>query len=161
MVEHPEPIIGRDVVNLVASVRRGAQRLGVAQVADERDRNHAAQRTQVGILPRQHTHTIASRNQRPHDIASDESVAAGDEDSPGHRMIESSTGRGDGLGPLLTAAAAARPEITALSIVAGSPVWTQSPARNKLWIGVARRAQARCDRGSGAMVACFSLITSA
>jgi len=36
--------------------------------------------------------------------------------------------------------AAARPEITALSMSAGNPVCTQSPARNRLPIGVRVRA---------------------
>src|SRR5208337_514761 len=59
-----------------------------------------------------------------------------------------------------TAAAAARPEITALSIVAGSPVWIQSPAKKKFGIGVSALGRSSCDRRSGAIVAFFSFSTN-
>src|SRR5260370_39594111 len=60
----------------------------------------------------------------------------------------------------VTALAAALPDITALSMVAGSPVWIQSPARNRFLIGVAVVGRLISESGSGAIVACFSLSTS-
>src|SRR5262249_59640628 len=50
-------------------------------------------------------------------------------------------------------AAAARPETTALSIVAGRPVCTQSPARKRFAIGVVVAGRARSAAGGSESVA--------
>ena len=67
------------MINLVASIRRALDRIEVAQIAAHDLDRQPDQRTQVRVLARQHAHAIAAREQRAHDVASDESVAAGDQ----------------------------------------------------------------------------------
>ena len=92
-----------------------------------RARESAPSRTKCAYLG------ASAREQGAHDMASDKAVGACHQCSlrrPSRRPTRI-TRR-----PRGAAAAAARPEMTALSIVAGSPVWIQSPARNKFAIGV-------------------------
>ena len=56
--------------------------------------------------------------------------------------------------------AAARPEITALSIVAGRPVWIQSPARKRFASGVSTPGRTASAAGVSESVACRSRTTS-
>src|SRR5208337_2683511 len=104
----------------------------LAQVAIHTLAIKSLKRAQVGSCPDQDAHAVAAREQRARHVASHKPVAAGDQRRPvRHRDF---THPAAARAP--TAAAAARPAITALSMVAGRPVWIQSPAIKKFLSGV-------------------------
>ena len=64
------------MINLVATVHRPRDRIEVPEIAAHDFDRQAGQRTQVRVLAREHSHSIAAVEQRAHDVASHESVAA-------------------------------------------------------------------------------------
>src|SRR5581483_4334389 len=96
---------------------RAFNRVAVAQVSESEFDLETFERAAVGALADQHAHAVAAFEQRAHDVASHEAVTAGYQRKPGHcHHPPAASARA------LTAAAAARPDTTALSIVAGRPV---------------------------------------
>ena len=119
-IDHPQPIVGGDVIDLVASVasraRPNRHRAGRRATISHRQ---PVERAQIGTLARQRAHAISAREQRAHHVASHEAVGARHEC---HLVAIRLVRHRDRRPAATMAAAAARPEITALSIVAGSPV---------------------------------------
>ena len=144
---------------------RMAQRVDIAHIAANDLAVDFAQRRDVGILTRERAHPIAARDQRAHHMAIRGNHLRRSR-RKSLRAIERSLalcGRGDGLGrairrprPLRRARKSPRSRSSR-----ASPVCTQSPARNRFGIGVCVVGRSRKVSGAGAIVACFSLITSA
>src|SRR5262249_12345733 len=135
---------------------RAIDRLRVSKIPNRLFYLEALKRRPIGSGSNQHSDPVPPREQRAHHVAPDKPVSARyKRQPPRHR---SAPGRHD---LAATAAAAARPEMTALSMVAGRPVWIQSPARNRFFSGVATPGRSRCASVVGAIVACFSLSTIA
>ena len=64
------------MINLVASVDGALDRIEVSKIAAHDLDRQAGERAQIRVLARQHPHPIAAGEQRAHDVASHESVAA-------------------------------------------------------------------------------------
>jgi hypothetical protein len=67
------------MINLVASIHGALDRVEIPEIASYDLDRQASQRTQVRVLARKHAHAIAACEQGAHDVASHESVAAGDQ----------------------------------------------------------------------------------
>ena len=118
-IEDPQPVVRGDMIDLVASARRLLHCRGIAQVTPGELARQTFERAQVRPLAHHRAHRRSTREQRAHHVASHEAVGARDQsDSRGHTL---QTVTGSPTRPAM-AAAAACPDVTALSIVAGNPV---------------------------------------
>ena len=83
----PQTIVGRDVVDETAPGQGPAQRIEVAQIADDRLHLQIGEIVGAALRPDQGTDVVALLGQEPGDVTADEAGAAGDEDGgKGGRM---------------------------------------------------------------------------
>lgn len=87
VIDDPQPIVGGNMVNLIASFGGPADRVDIANVAPHDLAIDFSQRRGVGILTRQRAHPIASRDQRADDVTSEKSIRAGNKRGPGRHQI--------------------------------------------------------------------------
>src|SRR6516162_10124933 len=119
------------MIDLGASGDRPIDRFAIPEIADRRFHLEAFERRAIRSRSNQHSDPVATHEQRAHNVAPDKSVSTSNQCQPRHRSAPGAHALA------ATAAAAARPEMTALSMVAGKPVWIQSPARKRFFKGVA------------------------
>src|SRR5689334_22226705 len=102
------------MINLATSAHRASKRRAVAHIAQHEFAINSLQRAAVSTLAHQRPHMRVTRGQSANHMAANKPVGAGNKSNPiGHYWLATRAA---------TAAAAERPAIPALSIVAGSPV---------------------------------------